>query len=362
VNFQNWRGVEDPKFGYGSMLDGFRSALPKSVTLSPDASVDVYMGGPQFAGHWAEGAHRVCFTMWETTELPLSFSRWMSQYDQILVPCEHNVEVFGKHHGNVKHVPLGVDTKFWKPMPHERGDTFRFHAGGSLWARKGLDILVAAFNKLKLPNAELHIKAAPHARDVPTSFLGNNIYLHRKWMSLEEQREWYSMADCFVAPARGEGFGLMPLQSIAMGIPTIITATSGQDQYKDLATGVVKHKKSRAPMGGYWDEADVNDLAHLMKFHYEDDMRILALAGVSGAQEFSWTKSTKKLISAVPTGVLLDSPKKIEANLLVEIQVTKKCACEVNGKRIEFFPGQTYHVDENTHDIMYSGGYIKGAS
>jgi hypothetical protein len=115
-------------------------------------------------------------------------------------------------------------------------------------------------------------------------------------------------------------------------------------------------------MGGYWDEADVNDLAHLMKFHYEDDMRILALAGVSGAQEFSWTKSTKKLISAVPTGVLLDSPKKIEANLLVEIQVTKKCACEVNGKRIEFFPGQTYHVDENTHDIMYSGGYIKGAS
>ena len=362
MNFQNWRGVEDPRFGYGSMLDGFRNSVPKGVVLSPNASVDVYMGLPQYPEIWTKGAHRVCFTMWETTELPSTFIRWLAEYDQILVPCRHNLEIVQKYHPDVKYVPLGVDTKFWKPMPKERGETFRFHAGGSLWERKGLDILVKAFNKLKLPNAELHIKAAPHARDVPDGPLGDNIYLHRNWMQLEEQRQWFSLADCFVAPARGEGFGLMPLQAIAMGIPTIITDTSGQEQYKDLATGVVKHRKVKAKHGGYWDEADVDDLAQLMKFHYEDDMRILALAGVSGAQEFSWQKASKKLVSSVPEGILLDSPEKIEASILVEMQVNKKCFCETNGKRTMFLPDQTYMVTENTYDIMYDGGYVKGAS
>jgi hypothetical protein len=35
-----------------------------------------------------------------------------------------------------------------------------------MWKRKGMDVLVKAFNALKLPDAELHIKAAPHASNI----------------------------------------------------------------------------------------------------------------------------------------------------------------------------------------------------
>lgn len=359
VNYQNWRGTDDPKYGYGSMLDGFKSAVPKGVELHKEASVDVYMGVPGYIGRWVDEAYKVCFTMWETDTLPVEFLRWLPKFDQILVPCQANLELFSKHHENVKYVPLGVDTKFWKPQARPDNQKFRFHAGGSLWRRKGLDLVVEAFNKMNLPDAELHIKAAPHANDVPEKNLGKNVFLHRRWMTKEQQRDWYSLADCFVAPARGEGFGLMPLQAIAMGIPTIITATTGQDQYKHLATGVVGHGKSKAETIGFWDEANVDELVDEMMSHYKSSPTVAAAAAVSGVRDFTWSKAAAKLAASVPVGVLLDNPRAVDAMVMVEMEVTRKCACEVNGKREQFLPGRTYVVSENTYEIMYPSGYVK---
>jgi len=339
------------------MLQGFVTSVPKTVTLDPFGSTDVYMGTPDLVGGWQDGQHRACFTMWETDTLPDYFVRWLPKYDQIIVPCEHNRELFSRHHDNVSVVPLGVDHQFWRPIDVEQSETFRFHAGGSLWLRKGLDIVVKAFTALGLPNSELHIKAAPHARDTPSRF-PPNVIMHRRWMTAEDQREWFNKADCFIAVSRGEGFGLMPLQAIVSGIPTILSDTTGQSQFAHLALGVVPCTKSPANTVGLWDEPDQAVLEQLMveAYNNRESNRIRAASRISATKTFSWANATKKLIATLPAGELLIDPAYTPAVLTMPIQVRRKVNATIGKQHWLMKPGETYQVPEDVHRVLTESG------
>lgn len=360
MNYQSWVGCEDPKFGYGVMLDGFRSAAPKTVSFSNDASVWVYMSVPFTARGWLKEQYKVLFTMWETDTLPDDFLRWLPKYDQILVPCKHNLDLFSPHHDNVSAVPLGIDTKFWKPLPKETNPVYRFHAGGSLWYRKGIDVVVKAFNELGLPNTELHIKAAPHAYDAPPKIEGDNIHMHRNWMTPEDQRTWFNQADCFIAASRGEGFGLMPLQAIALGIPTIVSLSTGQNEFAHLATGTVSCHKSAAHTIGNWDEPDLDELKEQMLHHYTNRDAVQEQADLNAPQtkQFSWTNATKKLLAAIPTGTLLENPTYETVEVQVEIEVCKPVKADIGKHRYELKPGQKYTVPEGVLQVLTDAGFI----
>lgn len=361
MNVQHWHGFTDGRFGYGSMLNGFLNHVPDGVTLDEMSNVSVHMGVPFSCKGWYEKQHRVCFTMWETSVVPIRFVRWLAQYDQILVPCKHNVETFSKHHPNVNYVPLGVDRTIWMPQQRAENKVFKFMAGGSLWERKGIDVVVKAFLKLDLPDAELHLKMAPHASDVPQDIHDPRIIFHRTWMTMGEQVEFFNSADCWVAPARGEGFGLIPLQAIACGIPTILTATSGQAQFAHLASSTVKSTLHQTRHGGVWDEPDLNDLVRLMRFHYENrsSLRVDARERAALTDQFSWEKAAQRLVEVVPKGKKLPaSAKWTSPKPVVPAQVNKATTVEINGKSQRFIPGVQYEVEENVQDILYAAGAL----
>ena len=359
MNYQSWVGVADKNLGYGVMLDGFLKTKPVGVAFNPNASVCVYMNPPHLNETRKVGQYRAAFTMWESDKLPDRFIHWFPQYDQIIAPCQHNVDLFSKYHPNVSYVPLGIDTSYWKPIKREANSTFRFHAGGSGWQRKGLDIVVKAFRQLKLPNAELHIKAPPHAKDTPEEVKGENIYLHRQWVTQDEMRTWLNQADCYVAPSRGEGFGLIPLQTIALGIPTIISDTSGQAQFAHLATGVISGGKSVAKnFEGTWDEPSVTQLAEAMLDHYRNDQSVKAKANAKLATEFSWTNATKKLLAVLPTGKLLADP--VEESIVIQIacRVNKTIKADIGKQSFFFEKGQEYTVSEDVFRILSKAGHL----
>lgn len=359
MNYQSWEGVEDSKFGYGAMLEGFRSVVPRNVKLIPNASVNVFMGVPQSRDTWLDGQYRTCFTMWETDTLPGTFIRHITMYDKILVPCEHNRILFSKWHDNVEMVPLGVDQTRWYPIERPKNKVFRFHAGGSLWKRKGLDIVVRAFRRANLPNAELHIKAAPHAGDVPVKDFGDNIFFNREWMTIDEQRNWFGQADCFIAASRGEGFGLMPLQAIAMGIPTILSDSTGQSQFAHLATGVIPCNKSAAESTGKWDEPDENALVLLMRDHYEANPVDNAQLNVSRVQEFSWKNATKALVKSVPVGFDMGDAPAIKVEPVLTVRVKRKVSCDIADKLYVFEPGRYYQIKEGVHQVLFDAKLLE---
>lgn len=354
MNVQSWTGYDDPRFGYGAMFHGFKGALPKSVMLDSRGSVNVHMSVPNVCKGWVQGQHRVVFTMWETTVLDAGFVRWLGQYDQVLVPCQHNVELFGQFHPDVRVVPLGVDHKFWRPQPRVEGGPFRFAAGGSLWRRKGLDVVVRAFEALKLRDAVLHIKAAPHALDTPTGGFPANVVLDREWMSPEVQRDWFNRADCFIAVSRGEGFGLMPLQAMALGVPNIVSDTSGQREFIDAATAVVPVRSVRADTVGEWDEPDQGVLEEHMMTMYKnrDTIRELAELNIPKTERFAWKHSTKRLLDAVPTGTMLDTDDWVTPSVQVSVQARRRVNAHIGKTDYIMEPGKSYVIPEHVFEVL----------
>lgn len=361
MNYQWWDGFSDTRFGYGAMLDGFLLGAPNTVVFDRKASVHVHMGVPFSLKGWFHNQHRVLFSMWETTELPNSFRRYLPLYDQVIVPNVDDKHVFSRHHDRVDVVPLGVDVGVYQPMNVPRLPRFQFRAGGSLWGRKGLDVVVEAFNRLRLPDAELRIKAAPHARDVPTGFLGDNIVLDRQWMSETDKKRWFAEADCFIAVSRGEGFGLMPLQTIAMGVPTIVSLTTGQKQFAHLATGTVQCSKKQSNTVGLWDEPNVDQLCHEMVHHYEnrDQVRKVALLNSGRVAEFSWQEAARKLVETVPVGDLLVTDLFVEATTRLRVQAQRNIDATIGEHKVRRRAGEVFEVTDGVYQVLYDSKAVK---
>jgi glycosyltransferase involved in cell wall biosynthesis len=365
MNYQYWFGTEASKYGYGAMLEGFRSGLPADVQLHDQASVAVLMYNPSLVHGFLRGQHRALYTMWETTELPEKYYRYLDTYDQVIVPCEHNRELFSKYATNVSVVPLGVNVDYWKPTPRPANSRFRFHAGGSMWLRKGLDVVVKAF-ELSGVDAELHIKV-PMKRFVPDREWPSNIIIHTGWMSKEEQFDWFNQADCFIAASRGEGFGLMPLQAMAMGIPTIVTPTSGQAQFSDLASVVVPVTSQNCSgyeidsFAGCWDEPDVDALVEALRgvCGASDMYKAEALGRVREVARYSWDKSCRKLIDVLPVGQIIENPVFEPYLCFVKVRVNRVCEAGINNDHWDFVPGVDYTIPNQVYDILLRAKYIE---
>lgn len=363
MNYQSWLGYPHPRYGYGAMYKGFMEHVPADITLHEHADVMVNMMQPYQIKTFYKNQHRACFTMWESSELNQQQSDWCNIYDQIIVPCAHNVELFSRYHDNVHLVPLGVDKNIWKPRKREPNKRFRFHAGGSQWLRKGLDIVFEAF-KLADLDAELHLKPNPEAYGVPDLVLPDNVFMHRKWFTDEETIDYFAQADCFIAVTRGEGFGLMPLQAMAMGIPTIMNDSTGQKDFAHLSPIVLGYKRTPATYNiytGMWDQSDPKELAEAMREMYNNHHRYLdhAKKMLPKVHEWSWEKAARKLADTLPVGKMLTAIEPETATLWHNVILNRTVQCDIAGKSYFFKKGVPLRVPEGVVNVVLASGYVE---
>jgi glycosyltransferase involved in cell wall biosynthesis len=224
-----------------------------------------------------------------------------------------------------------------------------------------MDLVIEAFVKSGV-DADLYLKVPPQAKDTPENLrLPANVHLERRFLPFHEVFEWYGLADCFIAPSRGEGFGLMPLQAMAMGIPTIITATSGQAEYSHIATTVVPHRSKRSDFVGNWDEADMDSLVQAIRDHYanRDKYELQALANVPKVKEFSWAKAAKKLVGVLPEGKVLDGAAQFKPfACMMRIVTNRNIESSINMVTHKFQKGVEYVVKEGVFEVLSNAGYI----
>jgi len=359
-------GPEHSYYGYGNMNVSLQRHLPDGVRQNPAAEAAVFCLQPNMVKGWYRGQRRSIFTMWETSELPAMFYEHLSQFDQVIVPCEHNKELFNRYHYNVKVCPLGVDTNFWKPCEVPENKVFRFVAGGSSWQRKGLDLVVAAFEQLGLPNTELVLKITPEIRGEAPIIKSSQITIVENWLTLQQEYDLYASADCFVAASRGEGFGLMPLQTIAMGVPTIISDMTGHKEFGHLASSLIPAEEKPAIHAktwkvGNWYESSVEDIKNAMleQFEEKEQRRATALEVAPKVSAFTWNKASQKLVRTCKASGELTELDWVQADqALVQITVNRKVEADIGRHKIRLAKNETAMVPIVVRDTLRDAGYL----
>jgi glycosyltransferase involved in cell wall biosynthesis len=178
------------------------------------------------------GSHRFARPEQKRKEMELA--------DLVLVPStfvENTIRRFADK--NCALAQYGVDTTFWQPPADVKADKpLRFLYAGQLSIRKGIPVLLEAWRRADLKDAELHLVGTWLLADRIRGELPKNVH----WFgpcSRQELLGYYQSADVFVFPSFFEGFALVLLEAMACGLPVVASDATGAPDLLDDATGIV---------------------------------------------------------------------------------------------------------------------------
>jgi len=154
----------------------------------------------------------------------------------------------------------GVDVSNLTEIKKSPSNKIRFGFVGYMSKRKGMHILVQAFNELKDTNAELRIYGTINLNNEYHKFIINEIKSYGNQNikiigPFDDIKEPYSNIDILVVPSiTYEGYGLVVQEAFATGTPVIASNIGALNEF-------VKHMKN----GLLFRVGDPHDLAEKMK-------------------------------------------------------------------------------------------------
>lgn len=226
---------------------------------------------------------RVGYTPWESTEIPETWLEFMRSQDEVWTTSNFCLEIFKDYNVNdvIRMIPHGIDEETWFINDRYVADVFYFlHVGGPT-ERKGGQRVVDAFLDLfdGQPDVRLIMKSngPSEARfyDKSGNFLpaGRHpqIQVFESGMDEEQLVNLYHKAHCMVYPTNGEGFGLIPFQAIATGMPTICTDLTACSDFAKLSLPLKASWQEGSGLHiGQWAEPDEVHLRELMQLAAND--------------------------------------------------------------------------------------------
>ena len=277
----------------------------------PKCDVQVNFSQPfQFKMH--KNQYQIGYTPWESTVIPKTWFPLANMVDEFWATSDWNAQTY-ENAGikkPIKVYPHGIDS-IWTPKRREQKEVLKFLHIGEPAPRKAGQIVVDAFVSLygNNPNYHLTIKAhlnnttRIHNNYIDKQIIGlpqemyNNITVITEEMNESDLVKLYHDHDVMVYPSYGEGFGFIPLQALATGMPTI--CTSGWAQYeKFLGPLKIKSSLTKSPfmnLDGLVFEPNYFHLLELMRDVVYD---YKAYAGYYYAQstkiheEYNWLQLT----------------------------------------------------------------------
>lgn len=331
------------------------------------------------AGYW-EGQYKSILTMWEAMTLPESFRDTLHEFDLLMVPSWHNRDLFSQYHDNVQLVLLGVDPLLWhyrKPTPPGPFFDFLISGAGAMPApnepgpRKGTDIAYRAFRTVfkdleKLdPQPRLIVKSMFGVGEM----YGANIQHVTGRLGVQAELDLYASCHAYIQPSRGEGFGLQPLQALAMGRPTILTNAHGHESYAHLGIGL-GWKPAKANYfiygdAGEWWEPSLEETCEAMwdvYNHYDEHCHKARASADEIAKCWTWTQTTDSILTHLGdaihqpysgSGVWTDPKPK-----LYKIVTTRDKMFESAGRTLYFQKGVEYYDFADIKRLVFENGCL----
>lgn len=184
-------------------------------------------------------------------------------------------------------VPFGVDSEVFIPDLDKSFEKIIYIFVGSIMYRKGIQYVLPAFAELNLPNAELWVCGAVYNEIKPLvdkyrcfkniKFLGH--------LDTLEYPEILRSAHVFVFPSIEEGSALVSYESMASGLPSIVTYNTGS-VVRDGVDGFI------VPI------RDIESLKKRMKYFYDNQDKVLIMGknARERACEYTWERHSSSRI------------------------------------------------------------------
>jgi glycosyltransferase involved in cell wall biosynthesis len=313
----------------------------ESVDAVPDETVnalfaergDMYM--PQIT--WGQatyfiknsGAYKIGHCEFEATEAPEIWIRYCNMMDELWVPTEWDRKKFVKAGVNVPIYVMhqGIDPDYfhpdYAPMVTDAKETFKFLVNAAWFPRKNLHNLIVAFQNefrrgedacliVKTINLGLNEGIKNEIKKIKQDPDSATVYIKEDDIEDYKMPSLYTMADCFVLPTRGEGWGLPLFESLACGVPVITTGYGApfetlKDSKGNPLPGVhfVSYSESEASdpyvymEGKKWAEPNMIEFSKEMRYSFlhrrEEKAKALETSKII-RKKFSWQNVTLPML------------------------------------------------------------------
>lgn len=244
------------------------------------APVGIYLGPPWHALECMEGRKvKIGFFVCETDAIPRDMVRICNGFDLVCVPsrwCWNAFSKSGVESSKLRIINHGVHESF-KPLSVKKFEKFTFlHlcSATKYLERKGTMDLLYAFDRVFRGNKDVQLKVYRVESEERVFFRSEVIPSAEPRV----QAERYNAVNVLVAPSRGEGFSLPPLEALACGVPVALTNATGSTEYfpseSPNSFGVVqiphKGKFRWGNEAGDGVDLDRKGLLDTLKFCYEN--------------------------------------------------------------------------------------------
>jgi glycosyltransferase involved in cell wall biosynthesis len=203
----------------------------------------------------------VGYTPWEFTAIPPAWVYQFNQCEQVWTTSEWCKQVLEGYNLNasIEVLPHGISND-WSIEEREIGDKFYFlHVGGEL-PRKNVQLAVSAFLECFEGDEDYHLilKTSEGIENISLQPSLEELEAHPQitilngFIPKDSLISLYKHSHCMIYPTAGEGFGMIPYQAIATGMPTICTELSGCSQFADMSM----------PLKATWGDPSEHDLDH----------------------------------------------------------------------------------------------------
>lgn len=203
----------------------------------------------------------------------------MKLADLVLTPSSFVEETVRRFHPHkrVARAAYGVEAEFWTPSPLRRENgQLRIIFAGQASLRKGTPLLIDAWAKAALPDAELRLVGTWGLKEDKKRALPDNVTWFPPCSSVELRRHFHQ-SDAMIFPSNFEGLALVLLEAMACGLPAIATSTAGIDLIDDRCGRVITPDDLEQLIEGLrWIGAN------------RDSLRRMGVESRKVAERFSW--------------------------------------------------------------------------
>jgi glycosyltransferase involved in cell wall biosynthesis len=323
--------------GYGVLGRGIRGMLEESnqfdlvmyngERLKPDEPELYFSYGMPDVIEQRKHYHKhtrmphVHYCVWESSKLPEYYIKSLKKVDLVLTATRYTKNSLIKQ--GIKNVEVwhhAIDDRFEHRKPLNDGVFTFLHYNGYEF-RKGTEVLIRAFTEEFGVNEPVKLVIKARERDYgawyckPVKYWTKDLIAKRDsgeemykldhplieekigHLTDEAMVHMLKQADCFVFPAKGEGWGLPPMEALRMGIVPIIPNVSGFSEWFDdrymIEVAIDGFINSEPRYPGHMWHIDKDDLKKQMRWAYMNQEKLVEMGregSVHVKTYYSWEK------------------------------------------------------------------------